>query len=150
MLAPFFLVFRRMFNGLWLDFGWALEGFCKDFGNVFGALDGLWLHVWWISEIILGLFSRKNIKHYHACLLGCVLACLLAVCLLACLSCAWQVPREHTSRAIWGVLLMFTASRLLPAGNLNYTGECCWAFRSLLITGIYIYGSVPFNRFLVA
>ena len=37
MLAPFLIVFRRMFNGFWLDFGWALEGFCKDIGNVFGG-----------------------------------------------------------------------------------------------------------------
>ena len=57
------MVFRRMFNGFWLDFGWALKGFCKDFGNVFGAISG--------------------------------------------------------------VLLMFTASRLLPDWTLNYTGECC-------------------------
>ncbi len=27
--------------------------------------------------------------------------------------------------AIWGMLLMFTASRLLPAGTLNYIGACC-------------------------
>ena len=32
------MVFWKMFNGFWLDFGWALEGFCKDFGNVFGPL----------------------------------------------------------------------------------------------------------------